>query len=132
MADPISSLRTNRGAPTLFDQLSTAGQISQEDQYAVNPENQFSKGLRTGAADYILKPFDLDDLIIREFGTNRMRLDKSGGQICQYVLETADQVTNSHWNWTVRTTIPSTNGEVVLPSLGASNVIMRIKVLIHE
>lgn len=50
MADPISSLRTNRGAPTLFDQLSTAGQISQEDQYAVNPENQFAKGLRTGAA----------------------------------------------------------------------------------
>lgn len=50
MADPTSSLRTNRGAPTLFDQLSTAGQISQEDQYAANPENQFSKGLRTGGA----------------------------------------------------------------------------------
>lgn len=50
MADPISSLRTNRGGPSLFDQLSTAGQISQEDQYAANPENQFSKGLRTGAA----------------------------------------------------------------------------------
>lgn len=50
MADPISSLRTNRGEPTLFDRLSTAGQISQEDQYAANPENQFSKGLRTGAA----------------------------------------------------------------------------------
>lgn len=50
MADPISSLRTNRGAPTLFDELSTAGQISQEDQYAVNPEMQITKGLRTGAA----------------------------------------------------------------------------------
>ena len=50
MADPISSLRTNRGAPTLFDQLSTAGQITQEEQYAANPENQFAKGLRTGAA----------------------------------------------------------------------------------
>ena len=50
MADPTSSLRTNRGGPSLFDQLSTAGQISQEEQYAANPENQFSKGLRTGAA----------------------------------------------------------------------------------
>lgn len=50
MADPISPLRTNRGGPSLFDRLSTAGQISQEDQYAANPENQFSKGLRTGAA----------------------------------------------------------------------------------
>ena len=50
MADPISSLRTNRGEPTLFDKLSTAGQLSQEEQYAANPENQFSKGLRTGAA----------------------------------------------------------------------------------
>ena len=50
MADPISSLRTNRGAPTLFDQLSTAGQITQADQYAADPENQFAKGLRTGAA----------------------------------------------------------------------------------
>lgn len=50
MADPISSLRTNRGEPTLFDRLSTAGQISQEDQYAANPESQFSKGLRAGAA----------------------------------------------------------------------------------
>lgn len=50
MADPISSLRTNRGEPSLFDRLSTSGQISQEDQYAANPENQFSKGLRTGAA----------------------------------------------------------------------------------
>jgi len=50
MADPTSSLRTNRGEPTLFDKLSTAGQLSQEEQYAANPENQFSKGLRTGAA----------------------------------------------------------------------------------
>ena len=50
MADPTSSLRTNRGGPSLFDQLSTAGQISQEDQYAANPESQFTKGLRTGGA----------------------------------------------------------------------------------
>lgn len=50
MADPTSSLRTNRGGPSLFDQLSTAGQISQEDQYAANPEMQITKGLRTGAA----------------------------------------------------------------------------------
>lgn len=50
MADPTSSLRTNRGGPSLFDQLSTAGQISQEDQYAANPDMQITKGLRTGAA----------------------------------------------------------------------------------
>jgi hypothetical protein len=57
MADPISSLRTNRGEPTLFDRLSTSGQISQEDQYAANPENQFSKGLRTGAAGLTASSF---------------------------------------------------------------------------
>ena len=68
MADPISSLRTNRGAPTLFDQLSTAGQISQEDQYAVNPENQFSKGLRTGAAG----------LTAGEFASEALRKEVAG------------------------------------------------------
>jgi hypothetical protein len=49
MADPISSLRAT-GAQSLFDQLTTAGQITQEEQYAANPENQLAKGLRTGAA----------------------------------------------------------------------------------
>lgn len=68
MADPISSLRTNRGAPTLFDQLSTAGQISQEDQYAANPENQFSKGLRTGAAG----------LTAGEFASEALRKEVAG------------------------------------------------------
>ena len=70
MADPISSLRTNRGAPTLFDQLSTAGQISQEDQYAVNPENQFSKGLRTGAAG----------LTAGEFASEALRKEVAGNK----------------------------------------------------
>ena len=68
MADPISSLRTNRGAPTLFDQLSTAGQISQADQYAANPENQFSKGLRTGAAG----------LTAGEFASEALRKEVAG------------------------------------------------------
>jgi hypothetical protein len=73
-----------------------------------------------------------DDLIIREVGTGRMRLEKSGGQLCQYVLETADQVVNSNWNWTTSTTLASTNGELALPAFTASNVIMRIKVLVPE
>lgn len=70
MADPISSLRTNRGAPTLFDQLSTAGQISQEDQYAADPESQFSKGLRTGAAG----------LTAGEFASEALRKEVAGNK----------------------------------------------------
>lgn len=68
MADPISSLRTNRGEPTLFDRLSTAGQISQEDQYAANPESQFSKGLRAGAAG----------LTAGEFASEALRKEVAG------------------------------------------------------
>jgi hypothetical protein len=77
-------------------------------------------------------PQTKDDLRIRELGGNRMWLDKSGGQMCQYVLETADQVTNSRWNWTTNTTLSSTNGEVALPALVESNIMMRVKVLVPE
>ena len=71
-----------------------------------------------------------DGLQIREIGPGRMRMDKTGGQICQYVLETADQVTNSHWNWSTYSTLPSTNGVVALPSFTNSNLIMRVKILV--
>lgn len=52
MADQNSPLRTSRGAPTLFDQVQVASQLSSEDRYNLtNPnEGEFKKGLRTGAA----------------------------------------------------------------------------------
>lgn len=52
MADQDSPLRTSRGAPTLFDQVQVASQLSSEDRYNLtNPnEGEFKKGLRTGAA----------------------------------------------------------------------------------
>ena len=70
MADPTSPLRTNRDAPSLFDSLSTAGQMSQADQYAANPENQFAKGLRTGAAG----------LTAGEFASEALRKEVSGDE----------------------------------------------------
>lgn len=73
-----------------------------------------------------------DDLTIRAIGGGRMRMDKTGGQMCHYVLETATQVTGQQWNWTMHGTVPSTNGEVVLPTFTDSNLMIRVKVTIPE
>ena len=75
-----------------------------------------------------------DDLRILELGGGRMRMYKSGGQLCQYVLETADQMDAAvqDWNWTTRPTHSSTNGEIVLPAFTASNLMMRVKVIVPE
>ena len=77
-------------------------------------------------------PDAADDLVIREQGAGRLRMEKTGGQMCHYVLETADQVAGSQWNWTERATLSSTNGEVTLPSLSNAVLIMRVKVRIPE
>ncbi len=69
-------------------------------------------------------------LRIENLGGGRMRMMKSGGQICQYVLETANAIAASNWNWTVGPTLSSTNGEVVLPAFTASNLMMRVKVAV--
>lgn len=73
-----------------------------------------------------------DGLRIEEWGGSRMRMRKVGGQRCDYVLETADQFdpTNRTWNWTMRNTLPSTNGEVVVPAFTSSNLMLRIKVAV--
>ena len=85
-------------------------------------------------AEYFIgtDPQIADNLLIREMGAGRMRIHKSGGQICHYVLETADGIVNSNWNWTPRSTLSSTNGDVALPSFSASNLIMRVKVVVPE
>jgi len=63
-----------------------------------------------------------------------VRLRKVGGQKCDYVLETAEQldVAKSNWNWTTRSTLPSTNGEITLPAFTASNLLIRVKVNVPE
>ena len=63
-----------------------------------------------------------------------MRLRKVGGQMCAYVLETADHLDSSasNWNWTSRGTLPSTNGEISLPAFTASNLLIRVKIDVPE
>ena len=75
-------------------------------------------------------PNEQDGLRIRTMGGGRMRMEKSGGQMCRYVLETADQLnpTNQNWNWREIVELQSTNGEVVLPSFTASNLLMRVRI----
>ena len=77
---------------------------------------------------------DDDDLRILELGGGRKRMYKSGGQLCHYVLETADRMDAAaqDWNWTTRPTHSSTNGEIVLPAFTASNLMMRVKVVVPE
>ena len=60
----------------------------------------------------------------------RMQMEKSGSQLCQYVLETATLLTNGGWNFAPYTTLPSTNGVLPLPAFPASNVLLRVKVVV--
>ena len=76
---------------------------------------------------------DADDaLAIEDWRGNRVRLRKVGGQKCDYLLETADWLDPvlSNWNWTARGTLPSTNGEITLPPFTASNLLIRVKVVV--
>lgn len=77
-------------------------------------------------------PDAADDLRIEDWRGNRVRLHKEGGQMCAYVLETADGLDPvlSNWNWTARGTLPSTNGEITLPPFTASNLLIRVKVVV--
>lgn len=79
-------------------------------------------------------PNTADDLLIQELGNGRLRIHKSGGQMCHYVLETAELVDAGLqvWNWTTRPTQSSTNGEIVLPAFTASNLLLRVKVIVPE
>ena len=79
-------------------------------------------------------PDAADDLRIEEWIGARMRLRKVGGQMCAYVLETADHLDSSasNWNWTSRGTLPSTNGEISLPAFTASNLLIRVKIDVPE
>ena len=75
-------------------------------------------------------PNEQDGLRIRTMGGGRMQVEKSGGQMCRYVLETAYQLnpSNQNWNWAVSAELQSTNGEVVLPAFTASNLLMRVRI----
>ena len=87
-------------------------------------------------AEYFLgtDPDAEDDLRIEEWTSPRLRLHKVGGQMCNYVLETADRLdpVQSNWNWTSRGTLPSTNGEITLPAFTASNLLIRVKVTVPD
>lgn len=91
---------------------------------------------RTDRDEYFLgtDPDADDELRIEEWIGPRVRLRKVGGQKCDYVLETAEQldVAKSNWNWTTRSTLPSTNGEITLPAFTASNLLIRVKVNVPE
>jgi hypothetical protein len=79
-----------------------------------------------------LDPNLADALRIHGYAGNRMDLYKVGGHLCHYVLETSTNFDAGaqRWIWSEHSTISSTNGLMTLPTLGASNVMMRIKVRI--
>ena len=91
---------------------------------------------RSDRDEYFLgtDPDAVDELRIEEWFGARVRLRKVGGQKCDYVLETAEQIdaAKSNWNWTTRSTLPSTNGEITLPAFTASNLLIRVKVNVPE
>ena len=86
-------------------------------------------------AEYFLgtDPNTGDKLAIEEWIGNRIRLHKVGGQMCDYVVETAGQVVGRSWNWqTNQLLFQSTNGEITLPAFTASNLMMRVKIVVPE
>lgn len=68
-------------------------------------------------------------LMIEDMTGTRVQMRKAGGQLVNYAVETADALISNNWNWTTRSTIPSTDGELTLPNFTASNLLMRIKVV---
>ena len=79
-------------------------------------------------------PTNSDHLHINGLDGGRLHLVKTGGQICNYVLQTATELnpTSQVWNWTTKTTLSSTNGEVTLPTFSNTFLMMRVKVIIPE
>ncbi len=73
-----------------------------------------------------------DDLIIQRLEGGNLRMYKSGGQLCQYVLEAADRLTNGGWNFSPYTTLPSTNGVLPLPAFTTSNLMLRVKIVVPQ
>ena len=77
-----------------------------------------------------LDPDAGDELLIQECAASRLGLRKIGAQMCHYVLETSTNFDASarRWVWAEHSTVSSTNGQVVLPAFGASNLMMRVRV----
>ena len=98
------------------------------------PESNYDGDRFGDRAEFFLgtDPMLADDLSIVGISTARMAVAKSGGQISHYVLQTADQLVNSNWNWTTRSTLSSTNGDLSLPLFASSNLLFRVKVVVPE
>ena len=56
------------------------------------------------------------------------RVYKVGGQLCTYVIDVADTVTNGGWNWTPHSTVSSTDGSIAMPNLSLTTAVMRVRV----
>ncbi len=69
-------------------------------------------------------------LRIEDLRGQQIHMGKSGAQMCQYVLEAADRLTNGGWNFAPYATLPSTNGVLPLPDFTASNVMLRVKIIV--
>ena len=102
--------------------------------HAFGPESNFDDDRHGDRSEFFLgtDPMLSDELAIVGISTARMAVAKSGGQMCHYVLQTADQMINSNWNWTTRSTLSSTNGVLPLPSFSSTSLLFRIKVVVPD
>ena len=98
--------------------------------YPLSETSDYNSDGRPDRHDYFagLDPTTNDHLDIRSFGGGRIAVHKVGGQVCTYVLDIANTVTNGNWNWTPHSTVQSMDGSMALPTLDLSNVMMRIRV----
>ena len=95
---------------------------SDYDGDGIPDRHEYFAGMDPDVSNRMLRIDDVRD--------DQMRMEKSGAQMCQYVLEAADRLTNGGWNFAPYATLPSTNGVLALPDFTVSNVMLRVKIVV--
>ena len=75
-----------------------------------------------------LDPSTNDNLHFTSLGGGRMGVYKVGGQVCTYVIDIANTVSNGSWNWTPHSTVSSLDGTMAMPNLDLTCAVMRVRV----
>ncbi len=102
--------------------------------YPVTPSSDYDGDGIPDRAEYFtgLDPRSNDRLEIDMMGGGMARVNKFGGQSVTYIIEVADRLVGSGWNWSPHSTRVSTDGTFVMPSLTQSQAYMRIRVNIPD
>ncbi len=98
--------------------------------YPLTESSDYNHDGRPDRHDYFagLDPKTNDSLHFMMMDGRTSRVYKVGGQLCTYVIDVADTVTNGAWNWTAHSTVVSTDGSIVMPSLSLTAAVMRVRV----